>query len=108
MAIRRRRNIGPVAPSPTGGITTPSDASNSRAAVEGPHGATRFLTKALPKVAAEMALSVLAYNPTRAMNIVGVKSLIVTKGVFTRPRPGSDMSAFTRPAAQKGPDGTTC
>jgi hypothetical protein len=55
-----------------------------------------------------MALSVLAYNLTRAMNIVGVKSLIVTKGVFKRPRPGSDMSAFTRPAAQKGPDETTC
>src|SRR5215471_8396513 len=39
-------------------------------------GATHFLTKTLPKVAAEMALSVLAYNLTRVMNIVGVKSLI--------------------------------
>jgi hypothetical protein len=39
-------------------------------------GATHFLTKTLPKVAAEMALSVLAYNLTRAMNIVGVKPLI--------------------------------
>jgi len=48
---------------PTGGITTPSDAS------------THFL-KTLPKVAAEMALSVLAYNLTRAMNIVGIKPLI--------------------------------
>ena len=28
-------------------------------------GATHFLTKTLPKVAAEMALSVLAYNLTR-------------------------------------------
>jgi Transposase DDE domain len=36
-------------------------------------GATHFLTKTLPKVAAEMALSVLAYNLTRVMNIVGVK-----------------------------------
>jgi Transposase domain (DUF772) len=35
-----------------------------------------FLTKTLPKVAAEMALSVLAYNLTRVMNIVGIKSLI--------------------------------
>jgi Transposase DDE domain len=39
-------------------------------------GATHFLTKTLPKVAAEMALSVLAYNLTRVMNIVGVKPLI--------------------------------
>ncbi|MEH2565233.1 hypothetical protein V1289_004860 [Bradyrhizobium sp. AZCC 2289] len=36
-------------------------------------GATHFLTKTLPKVAAEMALSVLAYNLTRVMNIVGTK-----------------------------------
>ena len=39
-------------------------------------GATHFLTKTLPKVAAEMALSVLAYNLTRVMNIVGAKPLI--------------------------------
>src|SRR5262249_15998788 len=32
-------------------------------------GATQFLMKTLPKVAAEMALSVLAYNLTRVMNI---------------------------------------
>jgi hypothetical protein len=38
-------------------------------------GATHFLTKTLPKVA-EMALSVLAYNLTRVMNIVGIKPLI--------------------------------
>jgi transposase len=30
----------------------------------------------LPKVAAEMALSVLAYNLTRGMNIVGIKPLM--------------------------------
>ena len=35
-----------------------------------------FLTKTLPKVAAEMALSVLAHNLTRVMNIVGIKPLI--------------------------------
>jgi hypothetical protein len=35
-----------------------------------------FLTKTLGKVAAEMALSVLAYNLTRVMNIVGTKPLI--------------------------------
>ena len=39
-------------------------------------GATHFLTKTLPKVTAEMALSVLAYNLTRVMNIVGTKPLI--------------------------------
>jgi hypothetical protein len=39
-------------------------------------GATYFLSKTLPKVAAEMALSVLAYNLTRVMNIVGTKLLM--------------------------------
>src|SRR6187200_1254908 len=39
-------------------------------------GATHFLTKTLSKVAAEMALSVLAYNLTRVMNIVGTKPLM--------------------------------
>jgi hypothetical protein len=38
-------------------------------------GATHFLTKTLPKVATEMALSVLAYNLTRVINIAGVASL---------------------------------
>jgi hypothetical protein len=35
--------------------------------------ATHFLMKTLPKVASEMALSVLAYNLTRVMNIVGTR-----------------------------------
>ena len=39
-------------------------------------GATHFLIKTLPKVAAEMALSVLAYNLIRVMNIVGIKPLM--------------------------------
>ena len=39
-------------------------------------GATHFLTKTLPKVAAEMALSVLASNRTRVMNIVGIKPMM--------------------------------
>jgi hypothetical protein len=39
-------------------------------------GATHFLMKTAPKVASEMALSVLAYNLTRVMNIIGVKPLI--------------------------------
>ena len=32
--------------------------------------------KTLPRVAAEMALHVLAYNLTRVMNIVGIKPLM--------------------------------
>jgi hypothetical protein len=43
-------------------------------------GATRFLMKRLPKVATEMALSVLAYNLTRVLNIFGVKPLIAAMG----------------------------
>ena len=39
-------------------------------------GATHFPMKRLPKVSAEMALHVLAYNLTRVMNILGVKPLI--------------------------------
>jgi gas vesicle protein len=39
-------------------------------------GATHFLMKTLPRVASEMALHVLAYNLTRAMNIIGTGPLI--------------------------------
>lgn len=39
-------------------------------------GATHFLMKRLPKVASEMALHVLAYNLTRAMNIIGIQPLM--------------------------------
>jgi transposase len=39
-------------------------------------GATHFLTKTLPKVATEIALCVLTYNLTRALNIVGIKPLM--------------------------------
>jgi len=39
-------------------------------------GATHFLMKTLPRVAAEMALHVLAYNLTRIMNIMGTKPLL--------------------------------
>jgi transposase len=44
-------------------------------------GATHFLTKTLPKVATETALSVLAYNLTWVMNIVGIKPLMTAIGV---------------------------
>jgi transposase len=43
-------------------------------------GATHFLMKRLPKVAAEMALHVLAYNLTRVMNIIGVQRLLAGCG----------------------------
>src|SRR5947207_2226621 len=39
-------------------------------------GATHFLMKTLPRVAAEMALHGLAYNLTRVMNIMGVQPLM--------------------------------
>jgi transposase len=39
-------------------------------------GATHFLTKKLPKVATEMALTVLAYNMKRVLMIVGVSGLL--------------------------------
>jgi transposase len=39
-------------------------------------GAAHFLMKRLPKVAAEMALHVLAYNLTRVINILGVQPLL--------------------------------
>ena len=39
-------------------------------------GATHFLMKRLPNVKTEMALSVLAYNLTRVMNIIGIRPLM--------------------------------
>jgi transposase len=39
-------------------------------------GATHVLVRTLPKVAAEMALHVLAYNMTRVMNIMGVRPFL--------------------------------
>jgi len=66
---------------------TPEAMHQRRETVERPFGtmkarvgATHFLTKTLPKVAAEMTLSVLTYNLTPAMNIVGVKPLIAAIG----------------------------
>jgi hypothetical protein len=40
-------------------------------------GATHFLMKRLKNVATEMALSVLAYNLTRVINILGIKTLLI-------------------------------
>jgi transposase len=44
-------------------------------------GATHFLMRRLPNVAAEMALHVLAYNLTRVMNILGRQRLIAAIGL---------------------------
>jgi transposase len=78
-------------------------------------GATHFLTKTLPKVAAEVALSVLAYNLTRVMNIVGIRPLTprswpktppglgyradIPKAVLTRPRPKPDVLDLNQSAS---------
>jgi transposase len=43
-------------------------------------GATHFLMKRLKNVRTEMALSVLAYNLTRVMNIIGIRPLIQEMG----------------------------
>jgi transposase len=43
-------------------------------------GSTHFLMKSLKNVRTEMALSVLAYNLTRVMNIVGIRPLIQAMG----------------------------
>ena len=43
-------------------------------------GATHFLTKTLPKVTTEMALSVLAYHLTQMVNIIGIEPLIAAIG----------------------------
>ena len=44
------------------------------------NGLERKIRIPLPKVATEMALSVLAYNLTRVLNIIGVKPLIAAMG----------------------------
>ena len=59
-------------------------------------GATHFLTKTLPKVAAEMALSVLAYNLTRVINIVGIKPLMAAIVACDRTGPGFSPTSLGR------------
>ena len=44
--------------------------------IKAPMGAIHFLMKTLPRVAAEMALHVLAYNMTRVIHIMGVGPLL--------------------------------
>jgi hypothetical protein len=63
--------------------TNPDAMRTRREVVEHPFGtlkmrmgATHFLCKTLPKVATEMALSVLGYNLTRVINIVGVARMM--------------------------------
>jgi hypothetical protein len=50
--------------------------SSSPLALKMRMGAAHFLMKRLPKVATEMALHVLAYYLTRAMNIIGIQPLM--------------------------------
>jgi len=54
-----------------------------KASVEAPFGTIKrqmgdghFLCRGLPSVKAEMALSVLAYNLKRLMNVVGARALL--------------------------------
>jgi transposase len=61
----------------------PEKMRQRRETVEHPFGTikarmdpTHFLTKALPRVASEMALHVLAYNLTRMMNIISIQPLM--------------------------------
>jgi hypothetical protein len=70
-------------------------------------GATHFLMKTLPKVASEMTLSVLAYNLTRAMNIVGTRALLGSDQIVSVETPlradlEPDLARCWR--AQKGAD----
>jgi hypothetical protein len=56
-------------------------------------GATHFLMNTLPRVAAEMALHVLAYNLTRVMNIMGVQPLLTAmraQNRIGRPEPAPE------------------
>jgi len=74
-------------------------------------GATHFLMKTLPRVASEMALHVLAYNLTRAINPMGggYESVVAAplspdsrrhqQAVFTRPRPMAGIE-FRQPSAR--------
>jgi hypothetical protein len=57
---------------PQKSASAPRDGRASVRRDQGPGGSHHFLTKTLPKVASEMALSVRAYNLTRVVNIVGV------------------------------------
>jgi len=72
-------------------------------------GATHFLMKRLKNVKTEMALSVLAYNLTRIMNILGsgepnrhqnpalsvvTENCLPCRRVFTQPRPETDVGRF--------------
>ena len=58
-------------------------------------GATHFPMKTLQRVSTEMALHVLAYNLTRAMNILGAGALIDAMGR----RPLAPYVVLTRPLA---------
>jgi len=69
-------------------VESPQAMRQRRETVEHPFGtikarmrATHFLMKRLKNVRTEMALSVLAYNLTRVMNIIAFRLLILAIGV---------------------------
>ena len=68
-------------------------------------GATHFLMKRLRHVKTEMALSVLAYNLTRVMNIIGIKPLMAAIRESLRLIPSNHalMTAWTALTAMGGP-----
>ena len=65
-------------------------------------GATHFLTKRLLNVADEMALHVLAYNPTRVMNIRGRPALLAAIRAASEP----DTAPIRRKGTSHSPAGT--
>ncbi len=74
-------------PSSSGSTRTPRPCAGARETVEHSFGtlkarmgATHFLMRRLKNVRTEMALSVLAYNLTRVMNILGIGPLIQAMG----------------------------
>jgi len=73
-------------------------------------GATHFLMKTLPKVASEMALSVLAYNLTRVMNIVGTALLAAIRACVEThcvPISSQTLPSIPRDDSEAAPDRPT-
>jgi hypothetical protein len=68
--------------------------------IKAPMGATHFLMKTLPRVAAEMALHVLAYNLTAEAAGIG-RAAGFRQHVFTRQDP---LRTFAGVALEIGPD----
>jgi transposase len=73
-------------------------------AIKARMGATHFLMKRLKNVRTEMALSVLAYNLTRVMNIMGIEPLIEAMRALVPARPTTSLTTLSeRSAVLTGP-----